>query len=262
MSEPTAAAKSEPAKAPKKPPPPRSPAYPFIGLETALERAETFRRAENRNPTRSEVAASHWGYSAKSSGGRQTLSALRQYGLLEGEGTVKLTDVALRILLDTREESPERQQLIRQVALRPPIHRRLWESYGAELPSDATLRHVLIFEHGFNENVVTDFMREYRATVTFARLAESASMPSEGEEQRETTPQGGAMEPPAPAPARGYNPPPASIISGGGLPPVTFPLSGDNALEIRLRSKIPKAEFDLLKPVLMALLELSVVEKE
>lgn len=52
----------------------------------------------------------------------------------------------------------------------------------------------------------------------------------------------------------------ATPLEAGGLAPVTFPLSGDNALEIRLRSKISKAEFERLKAVLISLLELSVVE--
>ncbi len=263
MSEPIANATKT---AVKKPPPPRSPAYPFIPLGPALERARAVYSEEGRNAARPEVIVSHWRYSAKSSGGKQTLSALRQFGFLEGEGSVRLTDAALRILLDDREDSPDRQRLIRQAALRPQIHRRLWDRYRTSLPSEANLRHILIFDEGFNENSVSDFIREYRATIEFARLAESDSMPPEGEEQAENPPGGGDMGDVFTAPNPNVQnpppPPPPKTGGGGGLLPVTFPLPGDNSLEIRLRSKMSKADFERLKPILIALLEMSVVEAE
>src|SRR3954452_16984189 len=108
----------------------RSPSFPFISLREALERARAFYEAEQRNAARPETAAAHWGYSPKSSGGKQTIAALRAFGLLEGDTLVKLSGRALRILLDDREGSEERSRLVQQAALMPPIHARLWERYG------------------------------------------------------------------------------------------------------------------------------------
>ena len=115
----------------------RSPSFPFIGLREALDRARAFYEAEQRNAARPETAAAHWGYSPKSSGGKQTIAALRAFGLLDGDSLVKLSGRALRIVLDERSGSEERERLLQQAALMPPIHARLWERYGAELPLGA-----------------------------------------------------------------------------------------------------------------------------
>jgi hypothetical protein len=268
MTEPVA----ETSQTPKRNPPTRSPSFPYVDLKEALEKAELFRLKEGRNAASFEVGVSHWRYSPKSSGAKQTVAALRAFGLLDSEGPLKLTDTALRVLMDKREPSPEREGLIRKLALNPPMHKRLWERYGVHLPSHANLRHALIFDDGFNENAVEDFIKEYKATIEFARLAESGSMPSEDEERDENPSSGGVMQQPQytpptaapsapPVPRQSTAPPVPPVFAGATLPPVTFPLSGDNALEIRLRSKISPAEFNALKPVLMALLELSIVDR-
>lgn len=257
----------------KKPVATRSPSYPYVSLREALEKAEAFRVKEGRNAAQREVGVTHWGYKAKSSGGKQTLGALRSFGLMEPEGPMKLTEAALRVLLDKREVSPERDALVRKMALLPAIHKRLWERYRTDLPSDGNLRHSLIFDEGFNENTVDDFIKEYKATLEYAGLKEGGNMPPEGEEQAENSPEGGEMEVPATTP-KGHHPPPPAVPpppahrsptprpDAGGLLPVTFPLPGDNSLEIRLRSKMSKADFERLKPILIALLEMSVVETE
>src|SRR5258707_678907 len=103
-----------------------------------------------------------------------------RFGLLQDEGIgdkrkVRLTQNALRILLDARQESKERAELIRQVALGQKIHQELWKKWGTNLPSDATLRHTLLLEWPtpFNENAVDYFIKEYRSTILYAKLLES-----------------------------------------------------------------------------------------
>lgn len=180
----------------KKKVPDRSPRYPSIPLRRAIERAREFYRAEGKHAAQSEVAVTHWGYTAKSSGGKLTLAALRAYGLLENVGGgVKLSDRALRIILDEREPSPERVALIREAALSPAIHRKLWDKYKADLPSPASLRHALLMEFEFADNAVNDFVREYKETLAFAGLDGSASMEAP-EEAKSSAP------PPTPAPVQ------------------------------------------------------------
>jgi hypothetical protein len=208
----------------------RSPSFPFIGLREALDRARTFYEAEQRNAARPETAAAHWGYSAKSSGGKQTMAALRAFGLLEGDSLVKLSGRALRILLDEREGSEERLRLVKQAALMPPVHARLWERYGAELPSSQTLRLSLILDEGFNENSVDDFLTEYRETLEYARLL---TLPAREEKEART-------ERPAASP-----PPPARISAE--VDPVVFPLLDGNAVEFRIRRKISPEEAEDLR---------------
>jgi len=158
----------------------RSPAYPFINLETALNRARQFYDKEQRNAANITVATKHWGFVEGSSNGWSTVAALISFGLMEDEGTgdrriVRLTQSALRILLDNRQDSAERTELIKNAALAPKIHRQIWEKWGTGLPSDAQLRHTLLFdwETPFNENAVDSFISEYRSTVAYSKLAES-----------------------------------------------------------------------------------------
>jgi hypothetical protein len=209
----------------------RSPSFPFIGLREALDRARAFYEAEQRNAARPETAAAHWGYSPKSSGGKQTIAALRSFGLLEGDALVKLSGRALRILLDEREGSEERSRLVQQAALMPPVHARLWERYGAELPSLQTLRLSLILDEGFNENSVDDFLTEYRETLEYARLTDQP-----GRETPRTEP----------APS---TPPPKPAFEETGIDPMVFPLLGGNAVEFRIRRRISPEEAEDLRVV-------------
>ena len=205
--------------------------FPFIGLREALDRARTFYEAEQRNAARPETAAAHWGYSAKSSGGKQTIAALRSFGLLDGDSLVKLSGRALRILLDEREGSEERLRLVQQAAVMPPVHARLWERYGAQLPSPQTLRLSLILDEGFNENSVDDFLTEYRETLEYAKLVLTGLR-----EEKETR-----TERPAPSPS------PARISAE--VDPVVFPLLDGNAVEFRIRRKISPEEAEDLRLV-------------
>jgi hypothetical protein len=148
----------------------RSPSFPFISLPEALHRARELYDAERRNLVHPDVAVAHWGYSPRSSGGKQTIAALRAYGLLEDvRGDLRLTDRAQHILV--REPGTAgRSDLLRQAALSPPVFSRLWERYGGDLPSDKSLRSYLVLELKFNENAVEDLLRNYRETLAFAEL--------------------------------------------------------------------------------------------
>lgn len=202
----------------------RSPSFPFISLRIALERARALYDVEKRSAVRPETAAGHWRYSGKSSGGKQTIAALRQYGLLEGEGTVRLTDQAVRLLLD--EGSPERERLLQKAALLPGIHAKLWAKYGPALPEDSSLRLSLVLGEGFNDNTVGELIAEYRETLEFAKLLDG--------------PQDEATNQPLPFPR--LAPPPQAEPSASEVDPVSFPLLHDNAVEFRIRQKISPDE--------------------
>jgi hypothetical protein len=215
----------------------RSPSFPFVGLREALDRARAFYEAEQRNSARIETAASHWGYSPKSSGGKQTIAALRSFGLLDGDSLVKLSGRALRILLDERldergGDSEERRRLVQQAALLPPIHARLWERYGAELPSPQTLKLSLILDEGFNESSVDHFLTEYRETLEYARLMTGPA--------REET-----ATPPTPPPVREAR----RVTAAAEIEPVVFPLLDGNAVEFRIRRAISAEEAEDVRVV-------------
>ncbi|MGO8794011.1 MAG: hypothetical protein ACLQLC_04240 [Candidatus Sulfotelmatobacter sp.] len=155
----------------------RSPAYPFINLETAIRRAKEFYDQQQHHAAPVKVAAKLWGYEEKSSGGLQTTAALVSFGLLSDVGTgfhrrVSLTPIALKILLNP--DANDKGQAIKQAALTPKIHGQIWKKWGAS-PPEATLRYALLteWEPRFNPNAVDAFIKEYRDTIAFAKLSES-----------------------------------------------------------------------------------------
>jgi hypothetical protein len=167
----------------------RSPAYPFINLETAIKRAKEFYDKEQRNAAALKVAVKHWGFEEKSSGGLQTVAALISFGLMRDEGTgdkrkLKLTENALRILLDTRADSEDRADAIRTAALTPKIHQQLWRKWHNKIPSDDNFRHTLILDwtSPFNPSVVDSFIKQYRDTIAFAKPDDSAIVPLGGDD--------------------------------------------------------------------------------
>lgn len=155
----------------------RSPSYPGINLETAIERAKTILEKEGKHFVPISSAFIHWGYKPKSSGGLIACAALKKFGLIEyDEGSkekrkLKLSELALKILWDEREDSADRSNAIKEAALNPIIHKELWEKYD-KIPSDETLKYELRHKK-FMESVINDFIQEYRETLSFAKLEKS-----------------------------------------------------------------------------------------
>ena len=155
----------------------RSPAYPYLDLAKALERAAELRVAEGNYEAPVTAAYDAWDLGHKSSGARLTVAALRYYGLIDVNGSgdsrrIKVSDLAARILMDERDDQTERNKLIREAALNPKIHSHLMLKYPEGLPSDSNVKHHLIFDKGFNEKSSEEVLKAFKATATFARLYE------------------------------------------------------------------------------------------
>ncbi len=160
----------------------RSPAYPYIALPSALEKAAVLWQVEGRHPAAVSVALQHWGYKEDSSTGYSCVAALKKFGLVDHEGMgetrqVRLSGLALSILLDKNPDSPERRDALRAAALGPRIHAELWERYGTELPSDQSLKRFLVVERSFNEAAVDELLDEYKVTMAFAGLPVGGGAP-------------------------------------------------------------------------------------
>lgn len=165
----------------KRQPQGRSPSYPSVPLAVALEKAKAQYDAEGKYLVPLSSAFKAWGYSPKSSGGRDVRASLRYFGLIsvEGDGDmakVKLTEDALRVLTDKREDQTEKNEIIRRLALNPTAHKKLWAKYPEGIKSDATAAHYLVWEEGFNESAAEALVTEFKETATFARLYEPDSM--------------------------------------------------------------------------------------
>ena len=150
----------------------RGPSYPGISLRDAISKTRIIWDEEKRHPVSPVLAAQHWDYSAKSSGGRIALAAFLKYGLLEEVNSptgreVKITDRAMQICHG--EEQP-RLKAIQEAALSPKIYRELWERFGPELPSDDSLSRKLLLEWEFNQASIPGFIKDYRDAINFAGL--------------------------------------------------------------------------------------------
>ena len=154
----------------------RSPSYPYLDLQSALEKAAVLWHAEGRHAASISVVMQHWGYKEESSTGYSCVAALKKFGLVDHDGMgetrqMKLSGLALRILLDDDPQSDERRAALREAALGPRIHAELWERYGIDLPSDQSLKRFLVLERSFNEASVDELLAEYKGTMAFAGLA-------------------------------------------------------------------------------------------
>ncbi|MBI2385504.1 MAG: hypothetical protein HYV14_05750 [Elusimicrobia bacterium] len=159
--------------------------YPTIDLETAVSRAREVYKNDKQHAVSIDVLAEHWGYKPKSSGLGLTASALKKYGLLTKAdiGKVKLTELALHIILDA--ESAEGVAAIKQAATTPELYGTLWKKYGPELPSDTSLKKMLVMDLNFHERIAVDVMNKYRKTLAFAKMDQgsSAAIPEGGDQK-------------------------------------------------------------------------------
>jgi hypothetical protein len=152
--------------------------FPFIPLGKAIERARELYRIANAHEVPFATVVKAWGYAEKSSGGAQTAAALKAFGLLQdvtgGEARrLKLTDASVRIIRDPRDISPERDALIKDAALKPPLFREIIEKYSGMPPSDEILKAFLIMDKGLKDEAVPEFMRSFAATMSLAKISES-----------------------------------------------------------------------------------------
>lgn len=169
----------------------RSPAYPAISLDLAIERAQIIWDRERRHPAAIPVIQSHWGVKAGSGSANVAIAALKRFGLLSDDGqgerrTGRLTDLAVEILLSTDpDQADHRHNLIRTAALLPVIHHELWEKYGGALPSDANLIRELVMGRNFTHSGANEFISQFRKTLAYAGLDEQTP-PSPPQEEHES----------------------------------------------------------------------------
>ena len=159
----------------------RSPAYPAINLPTALQKAEMLRKEAGRNLMHIDTVLQVLGFQAKSGGGMAILSALLKFDLLDSEGKgdtrrAKLTQFALDILLDDSPDSPEKASKLKEAALKPAIHREMWDKYQGAIPGDTTLRVYLRRDKEFGDKAANDLITEFRETIAYANLGETDSI--------------------------------------------------------------------------------------
>lgn len=159
----------------------RSPSFPFIPLEKAIERAKALADNHKRSPARLVTIAPTWGYAPKSSGLLQTASTLKQFGLIEDTGSgderkVQLTDLAWRILMDTRPGVKE--QSIKEAALKSPMIAEYAPLWAKSRPNDNHCISELHLDRGFTADSAKAFLRVFDETISFANLKDDDNISS------------------------------------------------------------------------------------
>ncbi len=158
----------------------RSPSYPSMPLEEALQKVRMVYAEDKRAWTSRSVILKHLGFTDEKSGpANRSLSALRQYGLLEErDGQLRVSDTAYTALV-LSDSSPEKPKKIAEAALNPKIFKELWSIYGPDLASDETMADFLIHKKEFNPASAPEVVSAFRKTIAFAKLQESATIDSD-----------------------------------------------------------------------------------
>lgn len=165
-----------------KPPKGRSPNYPGIPLPKAIERARKIYDEVQQFELPLAAVTSRWGFKAPTTGPASvTYAALKKFGLLEDHGkgndrAARITDLAIEIL---HPNNPNHQAAVQKAALMPDIHRKWWAEYKLDIPPYEALEWTLVTRGPWTANGLKDFIREYRETMTFAKLDSTASVTRE-----------------------------------------------------------------------------------
>jgi hypothetical protein len=160
--------------------PPEGVRYPFIKLEAALGRAKELFDAAGEHPVTVPDAFQTWKYSEKSSGGNQTISALKMYGIIDDSGyneqrRLFFTSNGLRYFRDEREEVLA--GLKRGFALSPPLMQTLWTKWGTSAPADNIARSYLKIDLGMSDQSARSALGIYKENLDFAELKASDKVP-------------------------------------------------------------------------------------
>lgn len=154
----------------------RSPSFPFIPLQTAIERLVAFDQTFGRHDTPANKVGRAWKMKDGSSQAFQTMAALKSFGFLDyrGSGPTRatfLTDEG-RKYIRAQQDSIKRE-VARNAALKPKVIEKFWHLWGADRPIDDVCLDDLHFKHGFTQSAAETFLRVYDATISYAGLSDS-----------------------------------------------------------------------------------------
>ncbi|MGA8612222.1 MAG: hypothetical protein WB760_10980 [Xanthobacteraceae bacterium] len=196
----------------------RSPAFPVVALDTAVQRLAEFEAHFKRSAARSEKVGDAWKITTKAYADR-IAAALRYFGLLEYQGVGKERSVVVseegRNYLLAQQEATK-QEIIKRAALRPKQIAIFWNLWGKDRPADAACIDELVQKHGFSVAGAHDFLKVYDATITYAKLSDSDKSSLEEADSEEESEQSGMTQQvhTPPKPGAGSQPPipPASPL--------------------------------------------------
>ena len=147
----------------------RSPNYPGIDLEDAIDSVVKLYNSLGRNEFDSDDAIKAWGYSSGSGPVRVRMAALRQFGLVDGRRGESRRVSRTGLFFATRDQSSaEYQDALRATAVRPPLFAKARDAMPNA--SDGALRQWLLMDEDFSDEGASRFVEVFRSTMRFAGL--------------------------------------------------------------------------------------------
>jgi len=158
-------------KAPKD----RSPSYPFISLQVAVDRLIALDAMFGRHPAPASKVGLAWKMKPGSSQAAQTLAALKSFGFVDYTGASEDRAAVIsedgRTFLRAQQDSVKREVLMR-AALKPKAIEKYWHLWGADRPPSAVCLDALVLKGGFTQSAADTFLRVYDATIAYAGLSD------------------------------------------------------------------------------------------
>jgi hypothetical protein len=142
----------------------RSRNYPSLNLADAIDRARVLYKKEGRAKASADVVVSAWGYRSLNGASLRVLSALRQYGLLEGGNEdTRLSERALTLILEPENTEAYSSALVAAFES-PALFQEIVAEFKKDLPSDAALISYLVRRQNFNEGAARTLIQSLRAS--------------------------------------------------------------------------------------------------
>lgn len=144
----------------------RSPAYPSLSLQDAIDAVAKIESQYRTAPVDREVAAKVLGYSGLTGASNTTLAALAHYGLVEraGKGHMRVTPRARAIL--HAQNAVEKADNLRAAGFEPDLFRELHERFPDMIPpEDGVVTH--LNRQGFNQSAVRPAAKAYLSTLSY-----------------------------------------------------------------------------------------------
>lgn len=153
----------------------RSPAYPAIPLEQAVELVGKVRHGLGGGDVTREQIAPQIGHEKATGPANTKIAAMAHFGLLEkGKGAYRVSELATRILTPISDQ--EKTDAIRQAALRPTIFASIYQKYVPEGKLPAALESVLQREYSVTPAAAKTIRDNLIATLTYAGLMEDDTL--------------------------------------------------------------------------------------
>jgi len=161
----------------------RSPSFPYLDLDMALDHARKLHRVAKMNEVRLFDVSTAWNMAVNSGSFMRYIAAVGQFGLIDSNGSsaqrkLRVSATARRIFEDDRPGI--REALLSEAALTPKLIRGLFlgeegmPRWGRDRPSDAIAESALKFDLEFSAEAARRFLAVYDATIKYVLVSDDA----------------------------------------------------------------------------------------